>query len=322
MPLAWHAQDGPRRWPSVVLRDAECGGARARACPRRASCGSTCRRVSPPSSRSRTCGRSLRAGDVIVDAGSGSEADGRRRAAVACLGAHCASSIAASLAAGRACTCARSCGGEDAAIRIVAPYADDPAAGVSRMDALRARRERVPWRRESASFGRKRGVILVLMGVCGCGKTTVGEALARALGWPFLDADDFHPPANVAKMAAGEPLDRRRSLAVARPHRGRDARDPRPRRACRARVLGAEAGVSRAACNAPATCASSISRATRRRSRRGSRRVSTSTCRPRCCRRSSRRWKSPPMRWWSTFGSRSTSRCAFIRDALRTGAPS
>lgn len=45
------------------------------------------------------------------------------------------------------------------------------------------------------------------MGVCGCGKTTVGEALASELGWPFLDADDFHPPANVAKMAAGQPLD-------------------------------------------------------------------------------------------------------------------
>ena len=50
-------------------------------------------------------------------------------------------------------------------------------------------------------------MILVLMGVCGCGKTTVGRALADALGWPFHDADDFHPPANVAKMAAGTPLD-------------------------------------------------------------------------------------------------------------------
>lgn len=49
-------------------------------------------------------------------------------------------------------------------------------------------------------------MILVLMGVCGCGKTTVGEALAGALHCRFLDADDFHPPANVAKMAAGEPL--------------------------------------------------------------------------------------------------------------------
>ncbi len=44
------------------------------------------------------------------------------------------------------------------------------------------------------------------MGVCGCGKTTVGRALAQELGWRFLDADDFHPEANVAKMASGVPL--------------------------------------------------------------------------------------------------------------------
>lgn len=44
------------------------------------------------------------------------------------------------------------------------------------------------------------------MGVCGCGKTTVGRALAVSLGWPYHDADDFHPAANVAKMRAGEPL--------------------------------------------------------------------------------------------------------------------
>lgn len=44
------------------------------------------------------------------------------------------------------------------------------------------------------------------MGVAGAGKTTVGRALAEELGWPFLDADDFHPPQNVAKMAAGVPL--------------------------------------------------------------------------------------------------------------------
>ena len=49
-------------------------------------------------------------------------------------------------------------------------------------------------------------MIVVLMGVCGSGKNTVGEALAAALGWPFHDADGFHPPANVAKMAAGTPL--------------------------------------------------------------------------------------------------------------------
>jgi gluconokinase len=44
------------------------------------------------------------------------------------------------------------------------------------------------------------------MGVCGCGKTTVGKALADRLGWQFFDADDFHPPANVAKMANGVAL--------------------------------------------------------------------------------------------------------------------
>jgi carbohydrate kinase (thermoresistant glucokinase family) len=44
------------------------------------------------------------------------------------------------------------------------------------------------------------------MGVSGCGKTTTGRALAEALGWPFFDGDDFHPEANVAKMASGHPL--------------------------------------------------------------------------------------------------------------------
>lgn len=46
-------------------------------------------------------------------------------------------------------------------------------------------------------------MIVVVMGVSGAGKTTVGEALSRHLGCAFLDADDFHPPGNVAKMAAG-----------------------------------------------------------------------------------------------------------------------
>ncbi len=49
-------------------------------------------------------------------------------------------------------------------------------------------------------------MIVVVMGVTGCGKSTVGAALAGRLGWLFLDADDFHPPANVAKMASGTPL--------------------------------------------------------------------------------------------------------------------
>ncbi|MFZ5821432.1 MAG: gluconokinase [Chloroflexota bacterium] len=47
----------------------------------------------------------------------------------------------------------------------------------------------------------------ILMGVSGCGKTSVGRLLAERLGWNFYDADDFHPPANIAKMAAGIPLD-------------------------------------------------------------------------------------------------------------------
>jgi gluconokinase len=48
---------------------------------------------------------------------------------------------------------------------------------------------------------------LLVMGVAGCGKTTIGKALAARLGWDFFDADEFHPSANVAKMAAGIPLD-------------------------------------------------------------------------------------------------------------------
>jgi len=44
------------------------------------------------------------------------------------------------------------------------------------------------------------------MGVCGAGKTEIGRRLAVALGWTFRDADDFHPPANVAKMRSGTPL--------------------------------------------------------------------------------------------------------------------
>jgi gluconokinase len=46
-------------------------------------------------------------------------------------------------------------------------------------------------------------VIVIVMGVSGVGKTTIGTALAASLGWLFLDADDYHPAANVAKMAAG-----------------------------------------------------------------------------------------------------------------------
>ncbi len=55
--------------------------------------------------------------------------------------------------------------------------------------------------------GRAPGVsVIVVMGVAGSGKSTVGAALAERLGWPFRDADEFHPPENVAKMSAGAPL--------------------------------------------------------------------------------------------------------------------
>jgi gluconokinase/6-phosphogluconolactonase len=48
--------------------------------------------------------------------------------------------------------------------------------------------------------------VLVVMGVSGSGKTTVATGLADRLGWPFAEGDDFHPPANVAKMHGGTPL--------------------------------------------------------------------------------------------------------------------
>jgi gluconokinase len=49
-------------------------------------------------------------------------------------------------------------------------------------------------------------MIVVVMGVSGVGKTTIGRLVAARLGWRFIDADDHHPAANVAKMAAGVPL--------------------------------------------------------------------------------------------------------------------
>ena len=49
-------------------------------------------------------------------------------------------------------------------------------------------------------------MIVLVMGTTGAGKTTVGQLLARSLGWTFLDADDFHPAANIEKMRRGIPL--------------------------------------------------------------------------------------------------------------------
>lgn len=52
-----------------------------------------------------------------------------------------------------------------------------------------------------------RPLVLVVMGVSGAGKTTIGRRVAAVLGWPFQDADGLHPQANIDKMAGGHPLD-------------------------------------------------------------------------------------------------------------------
>jgi gluconokinase len=58
-----------------------------------------------------------------------------------------------------------------------------------------------------AEFARRMGkAVMLLMGVSGSGKTTIAMELQRVLGWPYIDGDDLHPPANVEKMRAGHPL--------------------------------------------------------------------------------------------------------------------
>ena len=62
-------------------------------------------------------------------------------------------------------------------------------------------------------------MIVIIMGAAGAGKTTVGRALAGALGWRFLDADDMHPPANIDKIRSGVALtDEDRAPWLARTH--------------------------------------------------------------------------------------------------------
>lgn len=50
-------------------------------------------------------------------------------------------------------------------------------------------------------------MVILIMGVSGSGKTTIGRMLAERLGCPFHDADEFHPPSNIRKMSSGIPLD-------------------------------------------------------------------------------------------------------------------
>ena len=68
---------------------------------------------------------------------------------------------------------------------------------------------------------------IVVMGVSGCGKSTVARALAQQLGWRFAEGDDFHPPTNLAKMSDGTPLTEADRLpwleSLARWARDRDA---------------------------------------------------------------------------------------------------
>jgi carbohydrate kinase (thermoresistant glucokinase family) len=78
------------------------------------------------------------------------------------------------------------------------------AEGHTMFDVLDLDEGRDP-RRERLVHGHAPAVVVV-MGVLGSGKTTLGRALAADLRWDFVDADDFHPPANRAKLAAGHPL--------------------------------------------------------------------------------------------------------------------
>ncbi len=103
------------------------------------------------------------------------------------------------------------------------------------------------WRR---CRGRQRGSdanpqVVVVMGVAGTGKTTIGPLLAARLGVPYAEGDDFHPQANIDKMSAGIPPRRRRPVAMAGGHRALGARPGRTGRG--GQQLGAEAVVPRPA---------------------------------------------------------------------------
>jgi len=60
-------------------------------------------------------------------------------------------------------------------------------------------------------------MIIIVMGVSGSGKSTIGRALAKELGWPFYEGDDFHPKKNIEKMANGIALsDQDRAIWLSR----------------------------------------------------------------------------------------------------------
>ena len=88
-------------------------------------------------------------------------------------------------------------------------------------------------------------MIVVLMGVTGSGKTTVGRLLAGQLGWTFVEGDDFHPPANVEKMRRGEPLTDADRVPWLRALRARHRRAGGGGAVGRGDVLGAQAGLPR-----------------------------------------------------------------------------
>ena len=138
----------------------------------------------------------------------------------------------------------------------------------------------------------KTGCALVVMGVSGSGKTTVADLLAKELGWPFVEGDRLHPPANVEKMRQGIPLtDADRAPWLDR--------------------IGEELKIWAAEGRSGVLTCSALKRAYRDRIRsarpdvrfiylKGSEaligaaspRAITNTCRPRCCAASSRRWRS------------------------------
>lgn len=61
--------------------------------------------------------------------------------------------------------------------------------------------------RSQTGSGARATKVIIVAGVSGCGKSTIGGALAERIGWPFIEADDFHSEAAKEKMASGKPLD-------------------------------------------------------------------------------------------------------------------